>query len=212
MKKGNPFYLTLAILGSAAMIIQTCAYGADISLNTLLCSISDCGYKTQGSEYSRNPDLIFVQAQRFQDPLADAGKWRLVRTPGPEQKEIVSIMHTPALLQSDPDFAGLLIKCRENLGLQIAFAVIRPFPPRTRPQVTVAVDHLSTHFQASVLPSGSLVELPDEAEVLVKGPWQSARQLSVTIEGDGVTIHGIVPLDDLDKAIVMLQSNCPKEN
>jgi hypothetical protein len=210
MKKGNLFCLISALSGFVAIGIQNCAYGSDVNLNNPTCSISDCRFQTEDAENYRYYGLYLVQALTNEDNFVDVGTWRLVRTPGPEQKEIVSIMHTPAMLQSDPDFAGLLIKCRENLGLQIAFAVIRPFPPRTSPQVTVAVDHTSTDFQASVLPSGSLLELPDEAEVLVKGPWRSAHQLNVAIKGDGVTIHGVVPLDDLGKAIAMLQSNCPK--
>jgi hypothetical protein len=210
MKKGNLFYLIWALGGFAALSIQNYAYGSELNLNNPICSISNCNLKTKRSENSRNSGLILVQAQNFANELDEVGHWRLVRTPGPDQKEIVSIMHTAALLQSDPDFAGLLIRCRETQGLQIAFVVVRPFPPRTHPQITVTTDHLSTHFQAEVLPSGSMLTLPDEAEVLAKGPWQSAHQLGVTIKGSDVTIHGIVPLDHLGNAIAMLQSNCPK--
>jgi hypothetical protein len=210
MKREILFYLISALSGFVVIAIHNNAQGSDLNFNNPPCSISGCRFQTMGAENSPDGALQLVQAQTNEDNFGDIGKWRLVRTPGPEQKEIVSIMHTPAMLQSDSEFAGVLIKCRENLGLQIAFAVIRPFPPRTHPQVTVATAHMSTHFQASVLPSGSLLELPDEAEVLLKGPWQSAHQLSVTIEGDGVTIHGIVPLDNLGKAIDRLQTNCPK--
>lgn len=136
--------------------------------------------------------------------------WRLVRTPGPEKSgDVVSIMHTADTMQSDPEFAGLLIRCRPDARLQIGFITITPFHPRSHPKVTVTAGSTAAHFQAEVLPPGSLVALPNEAEALVRGPWQSAKDLSVDIEGDGAKIHGAVRLEDLSAAISQLQPNCP---
>ena len=137
------------------------------------------------------------------------GKWRLVRTPGPEKGDVVSIMHTADALRSDPEFAGMAIRCRPKSGLQIAFVLITPFPPRSHPKVTVAVNQTNVHFQAEVIPPGSMIALPNEAEVLAKGAWQSAKELTVDIEGDGAKIHGIVSLENLSGAIAQLQASCP---
>ena len=84
--------------------------------------------------------------------------------PGPENKsEVVSIMHVADALKSDPDFAGLMIRYREKSALQIAFVVIRPFPPRSHPQISISAGQTNVHFESSVLPPGSLLSLPNEA-------------------------------------------------
>lgn len=135
--------------------------------------------------------------------------WHLVRTPGPEKGvDVVSVMRTADLMQSDAEFAGLAIRCRAKSALQIAFIVITPFHPRTHPKVTVAINHAEMKFQAEVIPPGSMIALPDEAEVLAKGPWQSAKALSVDIEGEGVKIHGVISLENLAGAIAQLQASC----
>jgi hypothetical protein len=139
----------------------------------------------------------------------NVGKWRLVRTPGPDKSgDIVSIMHTADALQSDPDFAGMMIRCQPKAALQIAFVLITPLPPRSRPQVTVSINHSGARFQGEPIPPGSMIALPREAEVLAKGPWQSAIELAVDIENDANVIHGAIPLDNLAAAISYLQSNC----
>lgn len=137
------------------------------------------------------------------------GPWRLVRTPAPENKQTVSIMRTGELLKSDPDFAGLMIKCREPAGLQIGFIVISPFPPKSHPQVTVSTGKSSIHFKGSVIAPGTIITLPNEADALLQGPWQSAKVLTVRIEGNGTQINGTVSLKQLSGAVALLQANCP---
>jgi hypothetical protein len=152
-----------------------------------------------------------VQAPRPTDEPADIGQWRLVRTPGPAHApDIVSIMRTADALKSDPDFAGLMVRCREKTSLQIGLVVIRPFPPRARPQVTITSGHTRTQMQAAVLPGGIVLSLPNESGILAIGPWQSLDHVSFAIEGDGVTINGVVPLQNLSAALAFLQSNCPE--
>jgi hypothetical protein len=97
------------------------------------------------------------------------------------------------------------------LALQIGFVLITPFPPRSHPKITVATDHASTHFQADVIPPGSILALPNEAEVLARGPWQSAKKVAVDIEDGETKIHGIVSLENLSAAIAHLQVNCPSQ-
>lgn len=137
------------------------------------------------------------------------GPWHLVRTPAPDNKETVSVMRTGELLKSDPDFAGLMIKCRERAGLQIGFVVISPFPPKSQPRVTVSTGTNSLHFKASVIAPGTIVVLPNEANALIQGPWQNAKRLTVEIKGDQADIHGTVSLKQLSGAVALLQANCP---
>lgn len=155
---------------------------------------------------SGHHEAIMTQAT----PVLPAGGWRLVRTPGPQNSGyVVSIMHTADTMRSDPEFAGLLIRCRNNARLQIGFITITPFHPRSHPKVTVMAGSATTHFQADVLPPGSLIALPNEAEALTRGPWQSAPELTVDIDGGGSKIHGVTSLEGLPAAISQLQANCP---
>jgi hypothetical protein len=141
--------------------------------------------------------------------VADIGRWLMLRTPGLDgNNETISILHTADALKSDPDFAGLMIRCREKLSLQVAFAVIRPFPPRAHPRVSISAGSGKASFEASVLPPGGLVTLPDEAEALTRGPWQSANEMSVEIKSNDYKVRGIVSLENLAGAIALLQANC----
>ena len=175
---------------------------------------NDCRAGNICSAITNDHSLPGARLLRVQSPGAlppNIGRWQLVRTPGPERVgETVSIMHTADALKSDPDFVGMMIRCREKSALQIGFIVIRPFPPRTHPRVSISTGRSKIHLQASIVPPGNMVSLPDEAQVLAKGAWQSVNQMAVAIEGDGVKIHGVVPLENLAKAIALLQANCPE--
>lgn len=208
MKIPGYFSLLCTLMFFDSAILLNNAYGSERSANQLLCDFENCERPSSGTQDP--PRLIPVQAAF--DHENNIGRWHLVRTPGPEKSgEVVSIMHTADALQSDPEFAGMLIRCRSKSALQIAFVLITPFRPRTHPKIAVAVNHTSAHFQGEVIPPGSMVALPNEAEVLARGPWQSAGQLTVDIEGDGAKIHGIVSLENLSRAIGFLQANCPAQ-
>lgn len=152
--------------------------------------------------------MTFVRTTRAATS-AHVGPWHLVRTPAPENKETVSIMRTGELLKSDPDFAGLMIRCRESVGLQIGFIVISPFPPKSHPAVKISTEKSSLHFKAAVISPGTIVTLPDEADALIQGPWQSARSLTVQIEDGRTRIDGTVSLKQFAGAVALLQANCP---
>jgi hypothetical protein len=186
------------------------ASGFERYLNPSPCPTKSCALIGRGSKTP--PTWIPVQAS-IDHPGNDAlGKWRLVRTPGPEKEgDVVSIMRTADALPSDPEFAGLVIRCRAKSALQIAFVLITPFPPRTHPKITVTINHASMQFSGEVIPPGVTLALPDEAEVLAKGPWQSAKELDVEIEGEGNKIHGIVSLESLSAALAHLQANCASQ-
>lgn len=187
---------------------QLCVYAAERHQAPVACNFENPCATLRHAEFPLEaPRVIRVQGAINPDG-GNLGRWRLVRTPGPDGREVVSIMRVADALKSDPDFAGLMIRCRENLALQIALVVIRPFPPRAHPQISIGTGQTTVRFETSVIPPGSLLSLPPEAEVLARGAWQSADQLIVDIEGDGDKIHGVVSLQNLANAIAYLQANC----
>jgi hypothetical protein len=113
-------------------------------------------------------------------------------------------------MQSDGELAGIMVRCRERSALQVAFVVVTPFHPRSHPKVAVSSNGSAIRFQADVIPPGSLIALPNEAEVLAKGAWQSAKELTVDIDGEAGKIHGVISLENLSGAIAQLQANCPQ--
>ena len=195
--------LVSAVLAVSALAVEP-AFDGHFNHNRSICRMGACVHAGQPS-----PLWIPVQATVPSPANGPMGRWHLVRTPGPEKNgHIVSIMHTAEALQSDPEFAGMVIRCLPKSVLQIAFVLITPFPPRTHPNIAVAVNHVSTRFKGEVIPPGSMVALPNEAQVLARGPWLSADRLVVEIEGSGTKIHGVVLLKNLSGALLHLQANC----
>ena len=196
----------VTVLALFAALPWHAGIAADWRSNLPACTSSGC--IVQAGAQKAVPHLIAVRAAR---PATSThiGPWHLVRTPAPDNKETVSIMRTGELLKSDPDFAGLMIKCRQPTGLQIGFVVIPPFPPKSQPRVTISTGKSSLQFKASVIAPGTIVTLPNEADALVQGPWQSAQTLTVRIKGDEADIHGAVSLKQLSGAVALLQANCP---
>ena len=118
-------------------------------------------------------------------------------------------MRAAEFSQSDLDFAGLMIRCGHNNGIEVLFVVIDPFPPHAQPKVTVGTGPTKLEFAASVVPPGLLVLLPAEAAALAEGPWQAAADLRVRIEDEQQSVGGMVPSAGLGSALNQLRSNCP---
>ena len=138
---------------------------------------------------------------------APAQGWQPFTAPSPDGP-IYSIMHTAEALKSDPDFAGMIVRCSPKLGLQFGFALVVPFRPRARAQVTISVSASQTHrFGATVLPPGSIVLITTDAELVARALTSSSGDVSVLIEGDH-TLHGIVPLHDFRTALASLRAHC----
>lgn len=198
---------TLMFFGLLAPLLPTAAHGFGGNLPISFCHAASCGLEEPST---RNPPGWVIPAQlSVAPPEGGLEGWRLVRTPGPDKNDVVSIMRTADIMRSDAEFAGIMIRCRAKSALQIAFVVITPFHPRSHPKITVGINHSNMQFQAEVIAPGSLVALPNEAEVLAKGAWRSAKELTVDIEGEGAKIHGIVSLENLSGAIAQLQASCP---
>lgn len=139
----------------------------------------------------------------------DLGEWRLVRTRDPAgKKDTVSIIHTADGLHSDPELAGLMIRCAK-MGNEVLIAVISPLPPQAHPQVVLGDSGHSIHLKAEVIPPGAALLLPIEAAVLRGDPWHSTGGLAVEIASEGTKIRGTIPIEGLAGALGALTTNCP---
>jgi hypothetical protein len=132
------------------------------------------------------------------------GKWRLVRTPNPEgSKDAIAITRPAELSGSDPDFAGLMIRCAD-IDIEVLLVLIHPLPLRAHPRVSIN----GSKFESSVAPPGLAVLLPREVALAARQGWQSLQTLNFEIEERGTVTKGLVVLDDLDKALAALLSSC----
>ena len=77
-------------------------------------------------------------------------------------------------------------------------ALIRPFPPRSRPKVTISSSSgLSLTFDARMAAAGATVLLPDEVSAFAAGKWQTTTSLSVAVKEADSEINGVVALNGL---------------
>lgn len=141
---------------------------------------------------------------------ASSSVWRFTRTQGTKDGESFSaIMKTADTTQSDPDFAGLIVRCAPKGKVDVLVALIRPFPPRSRPKVTIAASGGgSLTFDASMAAAGAAVLLPDEVSAFAAGKWQATPSLSVVVREGDSEIKGLVALNGLREAYHSLLANC----
>jgi hypothetical protein len=139
---------------------------------------------------------------------SDAGTWRLVRTPNPTGgADAISIIQTADISRSDLDLAGLMIRCAETTT-EVLIVLVRPFPPRAHPEVTIGAGSKHLDFTASVAAPGLMLLLPPEANALAAGPWQTEPELRIEIADERAPIHGVVPLTGLGAALRQLRLTC----
>jgi hypothetical protein len=142
-------------------------------------------------------------------PVATPSTWKFNRTQGDKAGEsFAAIMKTADIAQSDLDFAGLIVRCGPRGKIDVLVALIRPFPPRSRPQVTIASGSVSQTFEASLTAAGAAVVLPDEVAAFAAGKWQSTPALTVTVKENDNQIKGVVELNGLREAYNSLLIGC----
>jgi hypothetical protein len=135
--------------------------------------------------------------------------WRMIRTPRPAGgRDVVSIMKSADITESDPDFAGLMLRCRDT-STEVLIVLLRPLLPHEQPNVVVEAGSARTQFTANVVPPGALVLLPPEAVELTTEPWQATSKFAITIAHEHAPIHGVVDLTGVAQALQVLRSNCP---
>jgi hypothetical protein len=135
--------------------------------------------------------------------------WKFTRAQGAKDGEsFAAIMKTADTAQSDPDFAGLIVRCTPQGKVDVLVALIRPFPPRSHPQVTVAASGFSRTFEASMAAAGAAVLLPEEVSAFAAGKWQTTPSVAISVQGSGSEIKGVVTLNGLREAYNSLLANC----
>ena len=141
---------------------------------------------------------------------ASTSVWKFTRTQGAKDGEsFAAIMKTADTTQSDPDFAGLIVRCAPKGKVDVLVALIRPFPPRSRPKVTIAASGGGTlSFEGSMAAAGAAVLLPDEVSAFAAGKWQTTASLSVVVREGDSEIKGMVALNGLRQAYHSLLANC----
>lgn len=141
---------------------------------------------------------------------APSSPWKFSRTQGTKDGEtFASIMKIADTAHSDPDFAGLIVRCAPKGKVDVLVALIRPFPPRSRPQVTIAASGGGSQtFEASMAAAGAAVLLPDEVSAFAGGKWQTTASLSVSVKENDSEIKGMVDLTGLRAAYASLLASC----
>ncbi|MCK1434932.1 hypothetical protein IVA97_07215 [Bradyrhizobium sp. 15] len=141
---------------------------------------------------------------------APASTWKFSRAQGSKEGEsFASISKTAETMQSDPEFAGLIVRCAPKGKIDVLVALIRPFPPRSRPKVTIASATGGTvTVEASMAAAGAAVLLPDEVSAFAAGKWQTTPSLSVVVKESDSEIKGVVALNGLREAYNSLQASC----
>lgn len=118
-------------------------------------------------------------------------------------------MRTPDIFRSDPDLAGLMIRCREQTGLEVLLALVRPFPPRSKKDVVVMSGTVESTLKAETSDAGTALVLPVDATMFSTGPWRQWKELAIRIRDPGGDIRGVIPLDGAAQAIGVLSASCP---
>jgi hypothetical protein len=141
---------------------------------------------------------------------APTSVWRFSRIRGPKEGEsFAAITKTAETMQSDPDFAGLIVRCAPHGKIDVLVALIRPFPPKSHPKVTLSSATGGTlTFEASMAAAGAAVLLPDEVSAFAAGKWQTTPSLSVVVKESDSEIKGMVGLNGLREAYHSLLTNC----
>jgi hypothetical protein len=210
----RPYRLFVLLGGSAAIcaawtIVPSSAICQD-SRKTAKLSTEVQHCQTSKKDSPRRPcykEGNFSGPMSQQRPI-EQGTWQLARTPDPARgRESFSITKIADANRSDPDVAGLMLRCGEGATTEVLVVLAEPMRSRTHPEVTVSAGASTTPFTASVVTPGDLVLLPEKASALVEHAWRSTAELAVAIADDHHSLRGVIPLTDISAAMQTLQSS-----
>lgn len=164
----------------------------------------------QGPTSCLNDMLSACRGDPVQIAAPPSSPWKFTRTQGAREGEsYAAIMKTADTARSDPDFAGLIVRCAPQGKVDVLVALVRPFPPQSHPQVTIASSNGGTvTFEASMAAAGAAVLLPDEVSAFAGGQWQTTPSLSLAVKESDSEIKGMVTLNGLRQAYHALLANC----
>lgn len=188
-----------------AALFAVCPAAAQQALDPAQCrAIQDPTARLKCYENLTAPEAILPNAAPSSPASQNIGRWRLVRTPNPRGgKEAVSIMRTGELANSDPEFAGLMVRCGDA-DIEVLLVLVKPIPFRAKPRVSIG----GARFDSTVAPPGSAILLPAEVGVLARQSWPSLPRLAVEVDESGTITKGTVGLDDFDVALKALDAAC----
>ncbi len=132
--------------------------------------------------------------------------WRLLRSGNPDAP-IMSASRTADATRSDLDLAGLILRCSDK-GIETLIVVVTPFPPRTRPVVTLTANNREWTFDAEVVTPGTQLLLPIDASILASGPSRAASELGVKISLQERHFGGVIPTQGIGQALASLAAVC----
>jgi hypothetical protein len=142
-----------------------------------------------------------------EDHTAPTG-WRLFHSADPNAP-MVSVSRTADVTHSDLDLAGLIFRCSQS-GVETLIVVVTPFPPHSRPSVTITANKRDWKFDSDVVTPGTQLLLPAAASILASGPWQLAQELTVNISLQERHFGGVIPLQGIGQALFSLQTACSR--
>jgi hypothetical protein len=152
---------------------------------------------------------LFATASFAASPDPVQGGWRLIRTPNPRGgPDAVSMTHTADLTHSDPDFAGIMLRCGQS-GAELVIVVVTPFPLGAHPDTTISGGGRVWRFAGQVVPPGAELLLPPEATTLVTTAWQSLRDLTIKVSSPNQSVEGVISTDGISAALATLMASCP---
>ena len=205
----QPLYLSVisGILFFATSSLAQPVNGAAAELAQQRDNLQHCRSIPDSAERLQCYEKAAADQTKDLEPATEGG-WRLLRTPNPQGgPEAVSIMRSADLVQTDPDLAGLMVRCAPK-NPEVLIVMMQPVPPGAQPRVDFGPAGRTVSFTATVLPPGLAILLPDDAAALVQHKWQQAPELSIVVDEGQTKARGVVPMAGLQAALQLLLANC----
>jgi hypothetical protein len=142
-----------------------------------------------------------------------ASGWRLLRIPNRSDGfDTISISHAADFQKSDPNFAGLMVRCADG-QLEVVAVVIEPYPPSAEIDLSIKIDDGRTSNNAGIIiPPGVMVRVPSDTAKLITDSRNPPEQLDVRlISRAGTTTKGFVKLAGLEPAMAAIKTLCKPE-
>jgi len=136
--------------------------------------------------------------------------WQLVRTPDPRGgADAISISHVADLQKSDPNLAGITLRC-VNRQIEIFMIVIEPYPPNIPINLSLKLGNNSAStYRGNIVPPGVMVRLPPEAATAIFDRRPQFDDLNVSLAyGTAPVTTGLVKLTGLEQALGTLKTLC----
>jgi hypothetical protein len=166
-----------------------------------LVSVTTCGRAEPhlpcggGNTAALQPDIVLSRAA-----------WHEVSPLDLSSADNRAVSQTAELDGSDPDFAGMMIRCREG-KLETIFVVLNPLAPRTTARVRLQSQGGLEELDGSPIPTGAGISIPVDPLVDLQSRWRGGK-LEVALSAEGSDIHGVINLDGLIGPLMQLNAKC----